>query len=192
MQSEPKQIPLTKGYVAIVDADDYEELSKHKWYPMKSPKAIYAGRAVRKNGRPSTILMHRQVNHTPEGMLTDHINGNGLDNRKINLRSCSLQENNRARRKSKKKHYSSQYKGVHWDSSTKAAKYRKWKATFSLPGMKNRHRIGAFRSEIEAAAAYDIYAIKYHGDFAVTNFPKESYDQNRSRSVVESLSSKGQ
>ncbi len=85
-----KQIPLSQGQFAIVDADDYEALSRFKWhcrngYAVRNCKRTEVGRA--------SIHMHRVVNKTPPGMEADHINRNRLDNRKCNLRACTLAEN---------------------------------------------------------------------------------------------------
>src|SRR5574341_305184 len=91
-----KEIKLNNGSVCIVDDDDYEDLNKYKW---KVSKWGYAVRELQRNGKWSTILMHRVVNRTPVGMVTDHINGNKLDNRRFNLRTCTTTENNANRSK---------------------------------------------------------------------------------------------
>lgn len=86
-----KQIPLTKGQFAIVDDEDFEELSKHKWYAQRGGPFYYAARRNWKTGE--LLLMHRVVMQTPKGMVCDHINHNTLDNRKHNLRNCLHKEN---------------------------------------------------------------------------------------------------
>lgn len=86
-----KTIPLTKGMSAIVDDEDYEYLSMNSWCYAKG----YAVRGTRsrKEGWCRQVHMHRVINNTPEGMFTDHINRNKLDNRKENLRTVDRREN---------------------------------------------------------------------------------------------------
>ena len=86
-----KEIPLTKGAMAIVDDADYDRLAAMGTWHLSD-----MGYAVRRgliNGKKRTIRMHRVVNVTPAGLFTDHINRNRLDNRKSNLRSCTQYEN---------------------------------------------------------------------------------------------------
>lgn len=94
-----KQIPLTQGKFAIVDDEDYEELSKYKWCAIYSPKtkSFYASRRALVNGKKKPIAMHRQILDFPD-KLVDHINKDTLDNRKNNLRICSYSQNNMNKR----------------------------------------------------------------------------------------------
>lgn len=88
-----KKIPLTRGQFAIVDDDDYAPLSEYKWHLLTSGTGpYYAARTDRSNGQKA-VMMHRVINNTPDGLVTDHINGNSLDNRKENLRSLTNFEN---------------------------------------------------------------------------------------------------
>ena len=150
--SNTKLIPLTQGRFAIVDAEDYEWLSKWKW---SYGYGGYAGRGI----QYGVIYMHRLILGTPAGSHTDHINGNGLDNRKSNLRICTHHENMRNRSKQKG---SSKYKGVYWER-----KREKWIAQIKINN-KNIH-LGSFKKEYDASVAYDLAAIKYHGIFAKVN-----------------------
>ena len=102
-----KQIKLTQGKVALVDNEDFEYLNQWKWFF----DGKYAGR--REKTGEKEIFMHRFINNTPQGFLTDHINRNKLDNRRINLRTVTYQQNQFNRNLSKNS--SSGYMGVNWD-----------------------------------------------------------------------------
>ncbi len=158
-----RRIPLTQGKYAIVDPDDFERLNKHKWYAVKSTNTFYAGRNKRVGKKYISIGMHREVIHPPGHLLVDHINHNGLDNRKANLRLATCSQNNYNRIhfiKSK----SSKYTGVSWQKQRK-----KWIVLIRYN--KKRKYIGYFEDEIQAAMAYDKAAKKYHKEFASLNFP---------------------
>lgn len=165
-----RKIPLTQGRFAIVDPEDYQCLAKYKWHLSKSPTGSYAARweRIRGGGPRKKIWMHRQVIDVPEHLLCDHINGNGLDNRKANLRPATVSQNlcNRIKIKSTTR---SKYKGLEWDKIQ-----GKWKARIQCNGQ--RIYIGSFANEIDAAKAYDEKAKVLFGEFARFNFP-----QNKSR-----------
>ena len=110
---KPKEIPLTQGKVALVDAEDYEELSKYKWHAIKKKNLskYYACRYQR--GGPKTVFMHRMIMTTPNGMQTDHINHNKLDNRKSNLRTVTSSQNG-INRKGLQTNNKSGYTGIYW------------------------------------------------------------------------------
>jgi len=150
-------IVLTGGLKAIIDDDDYERINQFKWHAMKTDHKIYARRGHL--GKVSYLLMHRMVTVAKPGVMIDHINGNGLDNRKGNLRVCNPLQNSRNRYKFQKA--TSVYKGVHWHTKNK-----KWRAV--IKDKKHVH-LGCFDSEIEAALAYNQAAIKYFGEFANLN-----------------------
>jgi hypothetical protein len=144
-----KKINLGKGIFATVDDDDYEWLNKSKWYLSKGKYAH-----SRTHG-----YMHRLIMNAPRGKQVDHINGNGLDNRRANLRLCTNAQNHRNRQPIGG---SSEYKGVYWDKTA-----NKWNAGIWLGKRKN---LGYFVNEKDAALTYDEAARKFFGAFARTNF----------------------
>lgn len=153
-----KEIKLTKGYVAIVDDDDYDELSKYNWVANKPNKTcVYA----RRNSKDGNHYMHRIITDCPKGMEVDHINGDKLDNRKLNLRICT-HSNNGKNMKPWSKGTSSIYKGVCWENFTS-----RWKAEITID--RKHITLGRFSNEADAALAYNAAAIKYHGGFARLN-----------------------
>lgn len=155
-----KSIPLTQGKFALVDDEDYEKINKYKWCYLGNG---YACRTLWPSRK--MVLMHREIANTPDGMFTDHINGDGLDNRRSNLRICTQAENTRNQRLSALS--TSGYKGVHrW----KRGVTKKWSAHIQIN--KKQMTIGYYATAEEAAHAYDEAAIKHHGEFAKLNFPK--------------------
>ena len=159
-----RRIALTKGKYAIIDPDDYQRLSQYRWYPAKTRSTVYAYRFDKwvKGRKRKSHLMHREIIQTPDGLVCDHINGNGLDNRKANLRPATYAQNswNRAKGKVKSR---SKYKGLALHKKT-----GKWQVQISVNG--RRIHLGCFKDQVQAAKAYDKAAIKYHGRFANLNF----------------------
>lgn len=150
-----KEIELTQGYKTIVDDEDYDELSKYKWcvHVMRNGKA-YATRLVR--------IHHQIIGFPPKGFVIDHINGDGLDNRRDNLRIISNQDNIRCQ--GINANNTSGYRGVSWHKAKK-----RWDAKIKVNG-KAIH-LGRFESKEDAARAYDEAAKKYFQEFAKLNFP---------------------
>lgn len=153
-----KLIPLTRGKFAIVDTEDYDHLSKHKWCATKNSQTFYACRAR----RGKKVFMHRLIANAPAGLLVDHIDGNGLNNQKHNLRLCTITQN--ARNRGPNRNASSRYKGISWSKCCK-----KWQARIR-PNRKTIH-LGLFDNEIQAGIAYDRKAEELFGEFAYLNFP---------------------
>ena len=152
-----KEITLTRGKSAIVDNNDYILLRQHKWYcSLKG----YAVRNIIKDKKQTLVLMHRFILDTPEGMETDHINGNKLDNRKENLRICTTSQNQGNRKINKNS--SLQLKGVYFHKKDK-----KFRATIHQKN--NSIHLGSFETKEEAALAYNKAAKKYFGEFACLN-----------------------
>jgi hypothetical protein len=164
-----KEIPLTKGKVAIVDDDDYEYLRQFKWYyaDRYAARGQWIGDIRYSNGKQKlkTIRMHRVIMNTPGGMETDHINGNKLDNRKENLRICTGVQNRRNR--VKYKNNSIGYKGVFIKKKHKNKTFESICAQICVN--KKIIHLGTFKTPEEAAKAYNEAAIKYYGEFAQLN-----------------------
>ncbi|MHC4573173.1 MAG: HNH endonuclease [Planctomycetota bacterium] len=160
-----RRIPLSQGKFAIVDPDDYEHLNKYKWHASKNASTFYAKRNLypKRKGKPTTIPMHRQIMNPPDHMLVDHINYDGLDNRKANLRLATPTENTRHTRRTLHPG-TSKYKGVSWYTREK-----RWVVKIHADG--KTRTVGYFTDEIEAAKAYDKAAKIHHGEFAALNFP---------------------
>jgi len=157
-----KTIELTQSEMTIVDDSDYEELSQYKWYADRRADIYYAVRSIQINGRPTAELMHRRILGLKQGdrKHTDHINGNGLDNRRGNLRVCTRAQNIRNQRI--RCDNTSGYKGVYWEKGT-----GKWHVQIVFNSRKIY--LGLFNSLFVAALAYNAAALKYHGKFARLN-----------------------
>lgn len=166
-----KKIPLTKGKFAIVDDEDFEWLSQWKWsYKKNQCGQEYARRSSKRDayGKVSTILMHRVILDAPDGMLVDHINHDGLNNTRKNIRICNRRQNSMNMEKSVG--YSSKFKGVAWHKNNK-----RWVASIRINYF--RKHLGSFSREEDAAEAYDSAAIKHFKEFACINFPENNGQQ---------------
>ena len=150
-----KEIKLTQGKVALVDDEDYEYLNQFKWSFYKSRKTYYANRIKTIKGKGYGMTMHRVIMNTPSNMEVDHIDHNGLNNQKHNLRNCTFTQN----RKNKTASGKSKYLGVGFAGKQIQAH------------ILNLY-LGSFKTEEDAARAYDNAARKYHGEFANLNIIK--------------------
>ncbi len=151
-------IELQNGHEAIIDRADLMLVKNYHWYAKKDANTYYVRASI---GKGKKVLLHRYLLNPPKDLVVDHINGNGLDNRRKNLRFATHQENSFNKRKHKRA--TSHYKGVSWDSSR-----LKWKAQIGFN--KKRIHIGRFDTEIAAAMAYNEKAIELFGaDFAHLN-----------------------
>jgi len=159
---EIKRIPLGEGQYALVDAADYEWLSRYTW-------RFYNGYAARQQGR-KTIYMHREIMQPPKGMIVDHVNHHKLDNSRTNLRVCTRREN--ILNQTSKRTSRSRFKGVEYRKGSD-----KCFARIRVNGQ--RLWLGTFDDEIEAARAYDRAAVEHFGEFAHLNFPEEWPEERR-------------
>ncbi len=159
-----KRIPLTKGIVCLVDDADFALVSRWKWFADSQGYAArteYLGGGRRNRKRYRTVRMHRVLLNVPPGLYVDHINGNTADNRRINLRPATKQQNGINHRK--RQGCSSRFKGVQW-----RADRRRWLVKVQVA--RKQVLIGHFRSERAAAMAYDLWTLDLNGQFASPNF----------------------
>lgn len=157
-----KLIPLTRGYSAMVDDADYERLSQHRWRALLSKTehrlVIYAMRSEPQDGKDRFIFMHHEV--LGIRTRTDHEDGNGLNNQRLNLRPATYSENGANRQKTIG---TSRWKGVYWNRT-----YSRWYARITKDGV--TRQLGSFRKEHNAAQAYNFAAAELFGSFAKFNF----------------------
>ncbi len=154
-----RYVALTQEKFAMVDAEDYERVNRYKWCVSGKGNTLYAYR--KDHGR--NVYLHQFLMKPRKGKVVDHIDHNGLNDRKGNLRVCNKHQNMLNRRPAVR---SSQYKGVRrcrWNG--------KWYATLRHNGA--TIRLGPFDHEIDAAQAYDRKAYEFFGEYAYLNFPQE-------------------
>jgi hypothetical protein len=166
-----RKIKLSNSkYYAHVDHADFHELSKYNWFVDENGRYKRAIRIDKQKGPKAVVHMHRQIMKNElnakrstlnTDLLVDHIDNNALNNTRHNLRLVTPQQNQMNRKPQRNK----QYKGI-----TKHKRSKPWKAKIFY---NNRHiHIGYYKTQIEAAKAYDQAAKKYFGEFAYLNFPE--------------------
>lgn len=159
-----KYVPLAStGIKAIVDDEDFEKAMQYSWQLSKRKTVSYASAYKKGAGRTrgNKMYLHQFIMGFPPQV--DHVNGDGLDCRKTNLRECTTSENRHNSKKTERG--SSVYKGASYHKAAKS-----WRAVIGVNG--RTKQIGGFKTEIEAAQAYDRMAQIYHGPFAKFNFPE--------------------
>ena len=164
-----RRISLGQGKFTIVDPQDFYQFNIFNWCPRVQGQNIYAVRFTgdtKKNNR--VISLHREIMNAPKGLLVDHRNNDSSDNHRGNLRIATAYQNGQNRRIKKKETAWSQFVGIYFDKGR-----RNW--IYQVRANGKLVSTGRFATEIEAARARDRAAIKYHGEFARLNFPKEDY-----------------
>lgn len=155
------KIPLISQDIVVAwslaDQEDVNHFNQWNW---RLSKRGYAVRSDRVNGKPAIKALHREINETPEGFETDHVNGNQLDNRRVNLRTATTHQNHG--NSAKPKHNSTGFKGVSWRKDK-----NKYEAYISKADKKCH--LGYFDTPEDASNAYDAAAVEFFGEFARTN-----------------------
>ena len=167
-RSDVRTVPLhgkkAAGRVALVDDEDYDLVMRYRWYVWevlrkRGQSGPYAIAPIRRDGKQTTIRMHMLITGWP---MTDHIDHDGLNNQRSNLRPATPGQNMhnmRAHRDS-----FSRFKGVSWNYEC-----NNWTAQICVNG-RNR-RLGGYPFEEDAARAYDAAAHEAFGEYACLNFP---------------------
>ncbi|MFG1461756.1 AP2 domain-containing protein [Xanthobacter sp. DSM 24535] len=157
-------VQLSKSLEATVDVEDAPLVAALNWAAYERPGwTAYAVTGVRRpDGRPTALRLHRYLLTLREmdGIDVDHIDGNGLHNRRPNLRACTHAQN--LRNRGLMRSNTSGYKGIYFDRCS-----GRWRAELRIDG--RRKHVGYFDTAELAAAAYDAEALKLHGEFARTN-----------------------
>lgn len=158
-------IRLSDGSIALVDDEDFVLLAQYSWNTLRTNGRVYATtRSPDVDGDRTCRYMHRVILDAPADIQVDHLNGDGLDNRRENLRLATNSQN--SKNKGRYRNNSSGYKGVY-----KRLGRERWRADIMSDGQ--RRRLGEFSSAEEAARAYDKAALELHGEFARLNFQVE-------------------
>jgi len=155
-----KTIHLSQNKKTKVDDNDYQKLSQFRWYY----NGRYAARSGRKGGKKVNVYMHREILACPKSKVIDHISGDSLDNRKVNLRCCTHAEN--FRNQGISKHNTSGAKGVVWNKRNK-----NWNARITVD--RKRIHLGCFNDKVTAIKQYNLAAKKYHEQYARINKNEE-------------------
>ena len=165
VEGEVAYIPLSQGYEAIVDSADLPLVGGYEWtaHVTKrgngSVRSVYAYRACSEGSPLKTVRLHRVLMNAPEGVEVDHVNGDGLDCRRKNMRLTTITQNQQNKRIGLSN--TSGIKGVSWHRAT-----GKWCAQIMADGKK--HSLGYFDDKNEAASAYAAASVRLHGDFGRT------------------------
>ena len=191
MKTKELIIESSRGtFAVLVDEDDWEKVNEHTWFlkwdSKKKSNKYYAGthiphpdgswiprsdRPGQRRRRRKILSMHRLIMNPPKNMQIDHINGNGLDNRKCNLRVCTNAQNNA--NKPPQKNSKSGLKGVAKSSKNRWVAYIGTNILREGTDKPERRIIGYFSTKEEAGRAYDAAAKERYGEYAWLNFPEE-------------------
>lgn len=179
---QPGEVPLfgerARGRIALVDLEDYDLVMRYRWHvreadpvaPGRRPNGPYAFSNIAR-GDGSGWRMTTMHSLIMGRAFIDHVDGNGLNNQRHNLRPATHAQNGANARKNPGK--TSRYKGVFWD---------RWRSCWTAKITVNRQArgLGRYEREEDAAAAYDVAAREAFGEFALTNFSSElTFQQGR-------------
>ena len=153
------ELPLQGGMVGLIDSADWPTISHIHWFASQSGGRKWYVRGYLPGTR-QMVLLHRFLLQPPQGTVTDHVNDNGLDNRRANLRVVSQSAN--IRRQARKPTVTAPYKGVFRRSANR------WIAQILAPI--GRQYLGTFETAEQAARAYDTAARQWFGKYARPNF----------------------
>jgi len=166
-----KEIVLPKGYTAKVDDEDFEWLSASRWRAHvcggRYARKVYVVRSFTEDGISQSQSMHRLILGLSGDRFADHVDGDGLNNQRTNLRTCTRQQNQRNRKREiacNGQRCASEFKGVTFE--------RGWRARIAFGGGERRY-LGRYQTECAAALAYDEAARTLFGEFAALNFPRQ-------------------
>jgi hypothetical protein len=157
------ELTLQRGFICLIDDEDYELIKDRNWHVQEYEGGKWRYAVTRsyppETVKESKIRMHRFLLGAKPGEMVDHINANGLDNRRSNLRLATQTNNQANRRKFVGK---SKFKGVSWTTNKGL-----WRAAIFRQG--RTHLLGYFTCEIEAAKAYNEASLRFDGEFARLN-----------------------
>ena len=169
-----KELILTQGKVALVDDEDYEYLSQWKWFAHVGKGKWYAIRNQRVNGKANIVYLHREIMKPSSKLMVDHIDHDGLNCQRHNMRLCTQSQNMRNSRIKE-----GNFKRV--GRATGAAKYT---AQITIDG--NKYHLGSFETAEGAAFAYNLAASKYFGEYAHLNkLPNERRWESLSKEIID-------
>jgi len=149
-------VTLTQGYNAVIDATDAPLVVQFNWCAAVGRNTVYAKRTDHSGSKSRLVLMHRIIVGDPKGLEVDHRDGDGLNNRRSNLREATKTQNRRNQRTSRAN--TSGFKGVSYDAWN-----RTWQAGISINGKSKR--LGSFPTPEAAYVAYCKASAELHGEF---------------------------
>jgi hypothetical protein len=156
VEGQVAYVELTKGYVATISAQDAQQIGQHNWLALIGSRTVYAVRSEKVGGKHVTVYMHRFIMDAPDGMDVDHIDRNGLNNTRANLRLATRSENCRNRGPNVANPIG--IKGVYPNKGGKS-----WCAKIRLHG--KGYYLGSFPTPEQAHQAYVDASARLHGEF---------------------------